>query len=86
MHLANVSTLCKLFASSVFPILVLIHLFYISSCVYFQNPDIRRAIMIKHHEPGPYIDVAGPTVLTIIIVMTIIVQFVGKLHSVMNSE
>ena len=42
--------------------------------------------MIKHHEPGPYIDVAGPTVLTIIIVMTIIVQFVGKLHSVMNSE
>ena len=60
--------------------------FYISSCIYFQNPDIRRAIMIKHHEPGPYIDVAGPTVLTIIIVMTIIVQFVGKLHSVMNSE
>ena len=42
--------------------------------------------MIKHREHGPYIDVAGPTVLTIIIVMTIIVQFVGKLHSVMNSE
>ena len=54
--------------------------------MYFQNPDIRRAIMIKHREHGPYIDVAGPTVLTIIIVTTIIVQFVGKLHSVMNTE
>lgn len=53
---------------------------------YALSQYIRRAIMIKHHEPGPYIDVAGPTVLTIIIVMTIIVQFVGKLHSVMNSE
>lgn len=42
--------------------------------------------MIKHHEPGPYIDVVGPTVLTMILVFTIIVQFFGKLHSVMTEE
>ena len=42
--------------------------------------------MIKHHEPGPYIDVAGPTVLTGVLVFSIIVQFFGKLHSVMYEE
>ena len=43
-------------------------------------------MMIKHHEPGPYIDVVGPTVLTTILVLTITVQFFGKLHSVMKEE
>lgn len=42
--------------------------------------------MIKQHLPGPYIDVVGPTVLTVIIVFTIIVQFFGKLYSVMAEE
>ena len=42
--------------------------------------------MIKNHEPGPYLDVVGPTVLTLVIVFTIIVQFFGKLYSVMIEE
>ena len=50
---------------------------------YALSQYLRRAVMIKHHEPGPYIDVAGPTVLTMVLVFTIIVQFFGKLHSVM---
>mmetsp|Transcript_1899 Transcript_1899/g.3185 ORF Transcript_1899/g.3185 Transcript_1899/m.3185 type:complete len:264 (-) Transcript_1899:25-816(-) len=53
---------------------------------YALSQYVRRAIMIKHHEPGPYVDVAGPTVLTMILVFTMIVQFFGKLHSVMNVE
>ncbi len=42
--------------------------------------------MIKQHEPGPYIDVVGPTVLTVILVFTITVQFFGKLHSIISDE
>mmetsp|Transcript_29510 Transcript_29510/g.59329 ORF Transcript_29510/g.59329 Transcript_29510/m.59329 type:complete len:265 (+) Transcript_29510:35-829(+) len=53
---------------------------------YALSQYVRRAMMIKHHEPGPYIDVVGPTVLTTILVLTITVQFFGKLHSVMKEE
>jgi len=61
-------------------------LFSLSSLQLLSNSDVRRAMMIKHHEPGPYIDVVGPTVLTTILVLTITVQFFGKLRSVMKEE
>mmetsp|Transcript_16662 Transcript_16662/g.39888 ORF Transcript_16662/g.39888 Transcript_16662/m.39888 type:complete len:245 (-) Transcript_16662:274-1008(-) len=41
---------------------------------------LRRAHLINNRQPGPYIDVAGPTTLTIIVMATIIVQFCMKLH------
>jgi len=53
---------------------------------YALSQYVRRAIMIKQHEPGPYIDVVGPTVLTVILVFTITVQFFGKLHSIITDS
>lgn len=47
---------------------------------------VRRARMIHHHEPGPFIDVAGPTTLTVILMASIIAQFSIKLHSIMYYE
>ena len=38
---------------------------------------------MKEHLPGPYIDIVGPTTLTIIIIASIVAQFCGKLHSIM---
>ncbi|KAL7426805.1 hypothetical protein ACHAXH_001109 [Discostella pseudostelligera] len=43
----------------------------------------RRAVMIKHHEPGPFIDVVGPTTITSILVLTITAQFCLKLKALM---
>eukprot|EP00580_Thalassiosira_gravida_P011140 CAMPEP_0201642784 /NCGR_PEP_ID=MMETSP0493-20130528/26979_1 /ASSEMBLY_ACC=CAM_ASM_000838 /TAXON_ID=420259 /ORGANISM="Thalassiosira gravida, Strain GMp14c1" /LENGTH=254 /DNA_ID=CAMNT_0048117057 /DNA_START=41 /DNA_END=805 /DNA_ORIENTATION=- len=43
----------------------------------------RRSLMIKHREPGPFIDVVGPTTLTVIIMASITAQFFLKLHSIM---
>ena len=42
---------------------------------------LRRSYMIKNHTPGPYIDVFGPSLLTIILMTSIIAQFCVKLHS-----
>ena len=44
---------------------------------------LRRATMIKQRQPGPFIDVAGPTTLTVILMVTITAQFCIKLHSMM---
>jgi hypothetical protein len=39
--------------------------------------------MIKHHEPGPFVDVVGPTTITLILVLTITAQFCLKLKALM---
>lgn len=44
---------------------------------------LKRATMIKHRMPGPYIDVVGPVTLTVLIMATNITQFSMKLHSMM---
>mmetsp|Transcript_10914 Transcript_10914/g.19892 ORF Transcript_10914/g.19892 Transcript_10914/m.19892 type:complete len:252 (+) Transcript_10914:56-811(+) len=44
---------------------------------------LKRSLMIKHREPGPFIDIVGPTTLTVILMATIITQFCLKLHSMM---
>lgn len=43
----------------------------------------RRASMIRRRAPGPYEDIAGPTVLGIVLMLSIIAQFSIKLYAVM---
>ncbi|KAL7537373.1 hypothetical protein ACHAXR_007771 [Thalassiosira sp. AJA248-18] len=51
--------------------------------VYALYQYLRRAQMIQRREPGPFIDIAGPTTLTVILMASIITQFCVKLHSLM---
>jgi hypothetical protein len=46
--------------------------------------DMRRSYMIREHIPGPYIDVAGPTLLTVLLIFSIIAQFCARLYHDMN--
>mmetsp|Transcript_5391 Transcript_5391/g.7798 ORF Transcript_5391/g.7798 Transcript_5391/m.7798 type:complete len:197 (+) Transcript_5391:3-593(+) len=43
----------------------------------------RRASMIRRKSPGPYMDVTGPTVLTVILMLSIVTQFSIKLYTLM---
>lgn len=43
------------------------------------NADVRRAYMIKNKLPGPYDDTVGPTVLGIMLMISITAQFAIKL-------
>jgi uncharacterized membrane protein YidH (DUF202 family) len=43
----------------------------------------RRAAMIRRRDPGPYEDTTGPTVLGILLMMSIIAQFALKLYTVL---
>lgn len=43
----------------------------------------RRASMIRRKSPGPYEDVTGPTVLTVILMLSIVTQFSIKLYTLM---
>mmetsp|Transcript_31228 Transcript_31228/g.71897 ORF Transcript_31228/g.71897 Transcript_31228/m.71897 type:complete len:235 (+) Transcript_31228:69-773(+) len=43
----------------------------------------RRAAMIRRKDPGPYEDTVGPTVLAVMLMVTIVAQFVLKLCSLM---
>ena len=43
----------------------------------------RRATMIRRKAPGPYVDIAGPTVLTVILMLSIVAQFTIKLYTLM---
>ena len=43
----------------------------------------RRASMIRRKSPGPYVDVTGPTVLTVILMLSIVTQFSMKLYTLM---
>lgn len=44
---------------------------------------LKRSSMIAHREPGPFVDIVGPTTLTVILMASIIAQFSLKLHSMM---
>jgi hypothetical protein len=43
--------------------------------------DVRRSQMIKNRQPGPFIDYVGPITITMILMATIVAQFILKLHS-----
>jgi hypothetical protein len=47
------------------------------------NKDTRRAAMIRRRDPGPYEDTTGPTVLGILLMLSIIAQFALKLYTVL---
>jgi hypothetical protein len=39
--------------------------------------------MICRKAPGPYVDIVGPTVLTVILMLSIVTQFSLKLYTLM---
>lgn len=45
--------------------------------------DAKRAAMIRTKAPGPYEDTVGPTVLAIMLMVSIIAQFGIKVYSMM---
>ena len=49
--------------------------------VYSMYQYNRRARMIRHRHPGPYEDVVGPTVLGVMLMVSITAQFALKLYS-----
>jgi len=55
----------------------------ISFIVYAMIQYTRRASMIRRKSPGPYVDVAGPTALTVILMFSIVAQFSIKLYTLM---
>ena len=55
----------------------------IAFIVYAMIQYTRRASMIRRKSPGPYMDVAGPTVLTVILMLSIVTQFSIKLYTLM---
>lgn len=46
--------------------------------------DARRSSMIRRRAPGPYEDITGPTVLGIVLMLSILAQFSIKLYDVMR--
>jgi len=46
--------------------------------------DARRSSMIRRRAPGPYEDITGPTVLGIVLMLSILAQFSIKLYHVMH--
>ncbi|CAJ1964044.1 unnamed protein product [Cylindrotheca closterium] len=52
--------------------------------VYSMYQYMRRAYMIRNKHPGPYDDTVGPTVLGIILMMSIVGQFVIKLNAIVS--
>ena len=53
----------------------------IAFIVYAMYQYGRRAYMIRNRHPGPYEDTVGPTVLGIMLMISIIGQFLLKLYS-----
>ena len=49
------------------------------SCRWHFYSDINRSYMIRHKLPGPYEDTVGPTVLGIMLMVSITAQFAIKL-------
>lgn len=43
----------------------------------------RRSAMIRRKDPGPYEDTVGPTVLGIMLMLSILAQFAVKVYSLM---
>lgn len=50
----------------------------------FLPVDARRSSMIRRRAPGPYEDITGPTVLGIVLMLSILAQFSIKLYDVMR--
>lgn len=46
-----------------------------------NKTDAKRAAMIRRKDPGPYEDTVGPTVLGIMVMISITAQFALKLYS-----
>ena len=55
----------------------------ISFIVYALAQYSRRASLIRRKAPGPYADIAGPTVLTVVLMLSIVAQFSLKLYTLM---
>merc|ERR1719356_714103 len=55
----------------------------IAFILYAMIQYTRRASMIRRKAPGPYVDVAGPTALTVILMFSIVAQFSIKLYTLM---
>ncbi|KAL3764857.1 hypothetical protein ACHAW5_008473 [Stephanodiscus triporus] len=55
----------------------------ISFIIYAMMQYSRRASMIRRKAPGPYVDITGPTVLTVILMLSIVTQFSIKLYTLM---
>lgn len=55
----------------------------IAFIIYAMMQYARRASMIRRKAPGPYVDIAGPTVLTVILMLSIVAQFSIKLYTLM---
>jgi uncharacterized membrane protein YidH (DUF202 family) len=53
----------------------------ISFIIYSMYQYGRRTYMIRNRHPGPYEDVVGPTVLGVMLMISIIGQFLLKLYS-----
>mmetsp|Transcript_19006 Transcript_19006/g.53990 ORF Transcript_19006/g.53990 Transcript_19006/m.53990 type:complete len:208 (-) Transcript_19006:200-823(-) len=54
--------------------------------VYAMHQYTRRAYMIRNKHPGPYEDTVGPTVLGVMLMMSIVAQFAIKLYSMSSSK
>jgi len=53
--------------------------------VYSMYQYMRRSYMMRHKLPGPYDDTVGPTVLTIMLMMSIVGQFCIKLFPMLRA-
>jgi len=53
----------------------------IAFIVYSMYQYARRATMIRNRHPGPYEDTTGPTVLGIMLMVSILAQFALKLYA-----
>mmetsp|Transcript_45531 Transcript_45531/g.68703 ORF Transcript_45531/g.68703 Transcript_45531/m.68703 type:complete len:163 (+) Transcript_45531:577-1065(+) len=59
---------------------------FLSFKIWYQHSfhtDARRADMIRRKDPGPYEDLFGPTVLGIMLMLSIVAQFSIKLYEIM---
>jgi len=51
--------------------------------LYAMTQYSRRASLIRRKAPGPYADIVGPTVLTVVLMLSIVAQFSLKLYTLM---
>ena len=57
----------------------------ISFIVYSMYQYNRRATMIRHRHPGPYEDTVGPTVLGVLLMISIVAPFALKMYALSMS-
>ena len=56
----------------------------ISFLIYCMVQYIRRATMIRRHDPGPFEDIVGPFLLTILLICTTLAQLFLRLKSILE--